>query len=152
MQILIFTVDKSVFPWYYVQASSDASKYARVVELVDSLDSGSSAHSGHAGSSPASRTIRDSRKAVSFFVRLGSPKGLKPLCFQGIWQYRGIFCFFLVCPSLLQLFMPVFVDLVGGRATDDKTLLLLSNVLLQLYTINGMIITTVYMGSLQKYT
>ena len=65
-------------------------RYARVVELVDSLDSGSSAHSGHAGSSPASRTKRDSCKAVSFFVSTSCLKQVNPL---GIHEFgtQGVF-------------------------------------------------------------
>ena len=67
-------------------------KYARVVELVDSLDSGSSAHSGRGGSTPPSRTIRDRRKPVSFFVSRALTERLKTPGFHAFSGIQGIFC------------------------------------------------------------
>ena len=107
--------------------------YARVVELVDSLDSGSSAHSGHAGSSPASRTIRDSRKAVSFFVRLGSLKGAKPLCFQQKWRHRGILLSVFHFSICLQVFLPVLVGVDGDRSAEGIKRLDASNLSVNIY-------------------
>ena len=117
--------------YWSAEGNQGKTKYARVVELVDSLDSGSSVHCGRAGSSPASRTIRDSCKAVSFFVRLGSPKGPKPLCFQRVWRYRGIFVSVAEPSSLLQLFTSVFADLAAQLPPDDKTSLIFHFLLFQ---------------------
>ena len=90
--------------------------YGRVVELVDSLDSGSSVHCGRAGSSPASPTIEDSRKTVSFFVSPSLPKRVKALGFPVIWELQGFFGVLRVKLICLQLFLSISVGNVGGRA------------------------------------
>ena len=108
-------------------------KYARVVELVDSLDSGSSVHCGRAGSSPASRTIRDSRKAVSFFVRLGSTERVKPLCFQEKWRHRGIFVSVFHFSIYLQILLPILVGADGDRSAECINSLITSNLSVNIY-------------------
>ena len=46
----------------------------------------------HGHSEKARAAIRDSRKAVSFFVRIESPKQVKPLCFQKA-EAQGYLCY-----------------------------------------------------------
>ena len=94
----------------------DGTKYARVVELVDSLDSGSSAHSGRGGSTPPTRTIRDSPKAVSFFVSRALTGRLKTPGFHVFSGIQGIFCTCLGIVAYYQVLLPIYVCLDGDRA------------------------------------
>ena len=91
-------------------------KYARVVELVDSLDSGSSAHSGRGGSTPPSRTIRDRRKPVSFFVSRSLTERLKTPGFHAFSGIQGIFCALSGIVAYYQVLLPIYVCLGGERA------------------------------------
>ena len=90
--------------------------YARVVELVDSLDSGSSAHSGRGGSTPPSRTIRNSRKAVSFFASRSLTGRLKTPGFHAFSGIQGIFCTCWGIVVYLQVLWPIYDCLDGDRA------------------------------------
>ena len=87
--------------------NDNTNRYARVVELVDSLDSGSSAHSGRGGSTPPSRTIRDSRKAVSFFTSRSLTERLKTPGFHAFSGIQGFFCTCLGIVAYLQVLWPI---------------------------------------------